>query len=549
MNIWVCSELNDIFKNSKPSAHESKEYEIDMARNEGESFQIGVFADEKALEEVKIEVVKLDDSLKCDINCMGFVKFPKNSIRAGHKILRGLAPFEAPEILLNSSVFSVPLYESRSAIITIWSSEDTRPGVYTLELSVVCGESKQNIFAKITVYNVNVPKTEDSVYQQGSWANLDDEKSLELIFKIKRYSDEYWTLNENYAKQLYKERQTYMVFRMEELLLEDCSIDESGNCHFNFESFDRYAKIYMDILKPRMLCGMHLLHRDWAVNPMPDHSFNQRGLMTWVYEKNSDGKVVIVYKSPSDPAAIAFHISHFTALHNHLKEKGWDKLWVQYVADEIDSDIQYEQTLFYYKLVHKYMPGARTQDACRRESISYFGRELDIHTPISWMHNDTYEAYDEINNNGTEVWQYTCLQPQFNYMGRIGDYHLMGNRLLHWYSFKFNLKGYLHYAWNTWRCSERFDSPEENASCFSSFPCDAWIVYPDRENLSALWSIRGVGNRDSAEDFEIMHIASQKDPESVQMIVSLLLSSAEDYTLNEFMLKSARKELLKIAQA
>ena len=243
----------------------------------------------------------------------------------------------------------------------------------------------------------------------------------------------------------------------------------------------------------------------------------------------------------------AFHHQLFAALATHLREKGWNRIWVQHVADEIDNDIHYQQTLAIYRLFHHYLPEGRTIDAVRRESPYAFGRELDIHVPLLWHHDMAPAAYAALQGEGSEVWQYTCLQPQFEYLSRLGDYPLSSTRLLGWYNFRHGLTGFLHYAWNNYGpCVKRWD-PYADACCFGSFPCDAFIVYPDREGLTVLESVRSEAQRDGFEDYELLCLAAEKAPDTVRRLAQLMVTAADDAVRNPEFLLALRVRLLQIA--
>ena len=154
-------------------------------------------------------------------------------------------------------------------------------------------------------------------------------------------------------------------------------------------------------------------------------------------------------------------------------------------------------------------------------------------------------AYAALQGEGSEVWQYTCLQPQFEYLSRLGDYPLSSTRLLGWYNFRHGLTGFLHYAWNNYDpCVKRWD-PYADACCFGSFPCDAFIVYPDREGLTVLESVRSEAQRDGFEDYELLCLAAEKAPDTVRRLAQLMVTAADDAVRNpEFLLALDRKSVV-----
>jgi len=547
--VYVINPLEDIFPDSPPGT--KRHYDLHLARGEEEGFLVGIRAGEHP-------VIGLSAHVECDApgvswnaKHIGLVPFSKNTIHIGSRSIRAKAPGLLPEYYMNDEKADIPANESRGIYISAVTQADTETGSYSGIVKLSGEGFAEEISFTITIHNVTIPSPSQSSFTYVNWTKLLFPENAREIYGIDIYSEEYWTYVKNCAKILKRQRQNMINIDLQHILLYNLGQDSDGQLIFDYTMFDRFAEIMLneEYLGAKYLCGMHLLARDWMLDPVPNCSWNQRPLIGWIFEKQPDGSFRQVWKPASDPSVERFHRQLFSSLSKHLIEKGWDSKWAQHVADEIDNDIHYQQTLAVYQLIHQYMPNARTIDAVRRESPYTFGRELDIHVPLLWHYDMAPFAYDAINDGKTEVWQYTCLQPQFDYLSRLGDYPLISTRLLGWYNFKHGLRGFLHYAWNNYNvCRQRFN-PFADASCFNSFPCDAFIVYPDRNNLTVLESVRSTAMRDSFEDYELLLLASKKHPDTVKRLVQTVINTADDFVRNTDFLMELRVRLLEIASS
>lgn len=545
IQLFTTGPLEDIFPDTLPTGRER--YDLHMARNEGEGFVIGV-RPEQPLRELTARVVGDLPGITVAVHAIGLVPFSKNTIHIGSRSIRAKAPGVIPEFF-DDLPLSVPAGESRGLYVAARTAADTPVGRYEASVRLSAGDWEGEVPFSVTVYDVTLPKPRDSAMTYVCWTQLLKPDNAREVYGLEPWSEAYWNYVRNCAVILKNERQNMINIDLEDVLKEGLSQDENGELVFDFTLFDRFAEIMLDkrYMDAKYLCGMHLMARDWFLDMPPGTSWSQRPLVAWVFEKQEDGSFRQVWKAASDPAVEAFHNRLFSTLGDHLREKGWDGIWFQHVADEIDNDIHYQQARAVYRLIHRYIPAARTIDAVRRESPYTFGRELDIHVPLLWHHDMAPQAYAALQNDRTEVWQYTCLQPQFEYLSRLGDYPLAATRLLGWYNYRCNLTGFLHYAWNNYNpCVKRYD-PYADASCFRSFPCDAFIVYPDKERLTVRESVRSEAQRDAFEDYELWRLAEQKAPDAVRRLVETAVPFADEYTRNPTFLMALREQLLILA--
>ncbi len=146
----------------------------------------------------------------------------------------------------------------------------------------------------------------------------------------------------------------------------------------------------------------------------------------------------------SNERAQQFYVDFFTSLKQHLKEKGWEGSYLQYIADEpTSSNVQsYVEIARFVKQVY---PEIKIIEATHSKDLEDI---VDIYVPQLDFMNKDYDFYNNINKNseGKEAWFYTCLSPKGEYANRFIELPLLKTRYIHWLNFKYNIPGYLHWG-------------------------------------------------------------------------------------------------------
>lgn len=560
---WFTGALEDVFMDTRPYHFSPVTGRIDMARNEGESIQLAVRTECPVQVTVKVQPFAEENAPRIESGLVHFAFASAQSYDIGRKAIRGKTPCEFPEYINPLETVDLAEGEARSFFITAWTQADTKPGEYCTTIHMTAGDCAWEIPLTVRVRDVLIPSAIESDYSYTCWLSMTtktppqpgrDRKDIQInekIFGIKNYSEEFWKLAENYARALKRHRQDVITVPFHDLLVEEMQIDDNGNYIFDFTLFDRYVEIFLKHGAFRYLEGYHLFFRDFTFHPPKPGEWSLSSIVCWVFEKGDDGKVKIGWRQFEDPETERHLRQLLGGLYAHLKEKGWDKMWLQHVSDEMTSDLQLNQTRWGYEIVHECMPGARTIDAVSGRSIEFFGTELDIHVPILYAFESAKEEMVAFAaaNPSVEMWNYTCMLPHQDYLSRLGDYKLICTRLLHWYNYKWNATGYLHWAWNTWGCGMvRWDPFADTSTIDKGYPTDGWLVFPDRENLDVWETTRSHANRDGLEDRELLRLAAQKDPEAVKMLMDVMLVDARDYDTDPNTFMRIREKLLDIAE-
>ena len=84
------------------------------------------------------------------------------------------------------------------------------------------------------------------------------------------------------------------------------------------------------------------------------------------------------------------------------------------------------------------------------QTAGLLGEACDIWVPQLGRFDKDFDAIREHVGKGGEAWYYTCLYPRGRHLNRLIDYPLVKTRLLHWFNFRHDFTGYLHWGGNHW---------------------------------------------------------------------------------------------------
>lgn len=560
---WFTGALEDVFRDTEPFHFSPMSGYIDMAKNEGESIQLAVRSENEV--QVRVEVLPFEQEGAPRIEC-GLIHFAfasEQSYDIGKKAIRRETPCDFPEYIRPVQTVELTAGEARGFFITAWTAPDTEPTEYSTIIRLTVGELSWDIPLVVRVRDVLIPSATKSDYSYTCWLNMIGmtpaqkcldrffERQNEIVYGIKNYSEEFWTLAANFARAMKRQRQDVLTVPIHELLLQGLRLDENGKYLFDYTQFDRFIETFLNNGAFRYLEGYHLFSRDFTFNPPLPGEWSLTDIVCWVYEPDEKGDMHIAWRLVTDPDAERHLRDMLGSLYTHLKKKGWDQMWLQHVADEMTSDIQLQETLWGYKTVHECMPGVRTIDAVSGRSIEFFGDQLNIHVPILYEFEDAHHemVVYASEHDTVEMWNYTCMLPHQDYLSRLGDYKLICTRLLHWYNFKYGATGYLHWGWNIWAVGKIANKPfEDTCTLDGGYATDAWVVFPDVENLDVWETVRTHANRDGLEDRELLRIAMQRNPDAVSMLLNVMLVNSKDYDIDPNTFMRIRTELLNIAE-
>ena len=573
--LWLTNPLDDVFstsfKEEDSQFNRRTDFKIEVAKNARESVQLAIRNGAVAMLDTSVQVRIPTEAINCGITfeCGAVRLIPalRETVCTHKRTMRTNLPGLLPESIEPAPI-KIPEYTTRSFFITAETNENTIPGDYSFEI-IVSYIDRTNYTPEeivyplnIRVYDVTLPSTEKSTYNHAQWVNFcgyspDPEDVMlaetnEKIYGIKNFSEEWFTLVENLAKQMKKERINVVFVPLFSLLNRDIKFDSNGKYIFDFTLFDRFLDTFMEYGSIKYFIGCHLLKQSHQVPGKLSHDYEKTAkeskLVTWIFEENRELEN-FAWKFLDDDAAWKHLEMLIRALYAHLEEIGIEDRWIQCVSDECEGEERLAGVRKVYNKIHEWAPNFKTADATHDTSLENYGTSLDIHIPQLDVHEFNLEKYQEFQRKtDCEVWTYTCLHPKFGYLNRLDDLQLIATRLLHWYNYLFGATGYLNWAWNLWCYCDEYYSPFSNCSA-SHHPLDAWEVLPDVDNLNIFETIRSRQDASGIEDYELLTICDAIDHEQTKMLASILIARANDFTLDTNTFFRVRSTLFQIVNS
>ncbi|MBI3922017.1 MAG: DUF4091 domain-containing protein, partial [Armatimonadetes bacterium] len=334
---------------------------------------------------------------------------------------------------------------------------------------------------KLTVFGETLPRKRNFGFT--SWFSPGD---LAKQYGVRVWSEDFWELLPAYAQNLVEHRQTTILTPMN---LIQVARQPSGDLSFDFDRFDRWARIFFDagILT---IEGKEMGHR---VGPWtsPEMSFHQ----VPIYQPEP------TIRRRLRPLANKLVLrAFFKALENHLERRGWIDRFVMHVSDE-PTRYNVESWRGMSRFLHANAPRIRRIEANQTTDLD---GDVEISVPqLDCLDRSLDKYLMKRRKYGNELWFYSCMYPNGTYANRLIDYPLIKTRMLPWIAARYGLTGYLHWGYNYWS-----DKPFENVERSGLPPGDSFVVYPG--NRRPLNSLRWEMFREGIEDYECLRMLQQQ---------------------------------------
>jgi hypothetical protein len=432
-----------------------------------------------------------------------------------------------PDPIIDTPFIDVNADYTQPIWVSINVPKNTPSGEYNGQLTVRGRMNDKNMELhvpfSIHVYPVTI---DSSSLWVTNWFYF-DERKLKLMNKgdsVVPYSDKYWELLKVIAKKMADYDQNVVL--ISPLSLAKYSLND-GQYNIDFSHFDKYVEIFRQAGALKRIEGGHIGSRmgDWNT------SFG-----VTVPIVNTDTTIFETH-AISDQVSQNFYKQFVQALMAHLKEKGWDKIYMQHIADE-PTDQNYQSYIDIASFFKKLAPGIPVIDAIGTKKLNNI---LNIWVPILDVLDKDYDYFEGRQSKGDEVWTYTCVGPQRNYANRFIELPLIKTRILHWINFRYNITGYLHWGFNYWNEHPFDETVQPNMELPGG---DSYIVYPEYEKLYS--SIRLETMRDGIMDYELLKMLSQKHPDKAKEICSQIVYSFDEYNTDIKDFREKRKMILEL---
>lgn len=518
---WPVDSLVQVFPDDTPGTNRAPAQAWLVPRNGHASVQFAVRSG-TPLEELEI-LVKLGGGLRTEVRRVGYVPVRSNPKGTPPDEVVRRAPGRFPDPLFEGTAFRVEANETTAFWITVQAPPSASPGVYKGEAVFRSGKRRlASARFHVQVGKAVVPR---QTLKVTNWFNLDEQ------VLAKYYGpDHYWDVLANIARVMGEHRQNVIltpVFSLTEARLDGHSLI------YDFSKLDRFIELFTKAGAADLIEGEHLMGRASGYD-------SPLKLPAFVVE---NGAVTRMTLDPDDPRVEAHLNSFLPALFAHLKEKGWLARYVQHVLDEAHG-AEPPVYLRYVKIIRRNLPGVPTIDAID-QTAGLLGEACDIWVPQLGKFDDGFDAIREHVKKGGQAWYYTCLFPQSRHLNRFIDYPLLKTRLLHWFNYRYDLTGFLHWGGNYWD-ADPFGNAEpalENGA--EVLPAgDAFITYPWREQNSIHSSIRLEAMREGIEDYELLRALEAPDPAKARRLAGTAIPGLTDYLRDVAAFRRLQAELV-----
>jgi hypothetical protein len=383
---------------------------------------------------------------------------------------------------------------------------------------------------RLRIVSATVP--EERSLKVTNWMLYND-KVAQQFYGVSAYSPEGWQLLENLGRVMAEHRQNVVLTPTLDLVRP--RLEQNGQ-QYDFSLFDKWVETFRKAGAIGYIEGGHLIGRAGGY----DAPLEVPVLRVVAGEARREAL------PPGDPRVGEFLASFLPALNAHLEEKGWKKIYYQHILDEAHGaePAVYERIA---KIVRRHLPDVPVLDAVDADHMpEVLQKNCDIWVPQLGRFDGQMDQIERRIQGGREVWFYTCLYPQQRYLNRLLDYPLLKVRLLHWLNFRLNLAGYLHWGWNWWTPEPMLATQpiiNENQTLLPAG--DAFIVYPDRENLTVHSSIRLEAMNEGIEDYELLRLLKRRNPMEAESSARATITSFTDYLRDPVKFREIERRLLK----
>jgi len=390
------------------------------------------------------------------------------------------APAKFPDYLMAEKQMNINNGAYQSIWLTINIPETAEAGTYTGKVTVKSVQGEQSLPVFLTVYPLTLPAERHlnivEWYGTGGfskWHGIQE-----------KYSNEWFAMLRKYADNMVAHRQNSFKVTMDVI---DIQKSKSGQLEFDFSQFDQIAQVFWNTGKmDYMETGFLAMRGEKGWN---DSNFRWKDITV----KNSEtGEQVTMTGKEVIPSLVS-------AFESHLRNKGWlNKTWF-HIQDEpaLHNALSWHE---FSSFIHQYAPDLIRMDAIETES-AYVLDEIEIAVPKVDAFASWYDTYKKAQQEGVKLWFYTVGTIQGSLLpSKTIDMPLMKSRIMHWYNYKYDATGYLHWGWNSWT--------ENPYQAVGQHIGDGWHVYPVKDGV--LNSLRWEQMRNGIQDYEYCWMLENK---------------------------------------
>ncbi|MBN2594185.1 MAG: DUF4091 domain-containing protein [Sedimentisphaerales bacterium] len=482
---FAVSDLVRIFEDGYNCPEPQDSLEIFGIRNEYVSAQCVIKANQD-LQNVTVSLSTLKNttsssSIPADVitwNFVGSIPIEQNTPKYRKTDIIRAAPAQFPDYLAEDREVSVKKGSYKAVYLTIKVPRNAEAGDYKGDVTIKTDKADISLPLHLTVYPLTLPDERHLMVTE--WFTTGYFKKFHDIDASD--SQRFFEMLRVYAENMAEHRQN--VFRVS-LDLITCKQAADGSMKFDFSKFDKWADTFWET------GCMNLLETGFVARfGEGGWSSNEILLRDFRVQTESTGERITV-------PGREFLPQFLPAFENHLREKGWFEKTIFHIADE-PSNHNVMDWREASEFIHQNAPALRRIDAI--ETTHCFDR-LEIWVPKLDHFATWHDIFKGAQNQGYELWFYTVgIFQNGSYPNKTVDVPLIESRILHWLNYRFGLKGYLHWGFNSWT-DDPFTAPGKHRG-------DGWHVYPKKDGL--INSMRWEQMRNGIQDYEYLWMLEDK---------------------------------------
>ena len=528
LSAWVVDPLIKVFPGDLPGSQENMRRSRLLPRNGHASVQIALRSRGR-ISDLRV-AVELPPGIRSQVRRVGYVPVGSNPPDTPYDEVVRAAPALYPDPLLEDFPFTLPAAETTAVWITLYAPSGTTPGEYMGRVQFASGDRILTTASfNVRVMAATVP--ERQTLKVTNWLTLGREY-LRQYFPLDGDPESYWKLVGNIGRVMADHRQNVLLTPVFSLVKPAL---QNGRIRYDFTDLDLWVDVFEKAGLIGTIEGGHLLGRSSGYDsPMVIPAYVVEG-----------GRVVQKRLMPGDPRAEQFLDGFLGALNEHLTAKRWRDRYIQHIHDEPHGN---EGPIYarYAAIIRRNLPAIPTIDAVSlQQDIRFFTDVCDIWVPVLGSFDALLPLMRTHVEKGGEGWFYTCIFPQGRHLNRFIDYPLLKVRLLHWFNFRHNLTGFLHWGGNHWPPKPFLNvQPVLNDNTTLLPAGDHAIIYPNPAGHSVLSSIRLEAMREGIEDYELLVALSGKDAAKAAALAQTAIPNVSDYLRDVGRFRDLERQLL-----
>ena len=482
---------------------------LHAARNEFESMQAVVFAVSADLQAVQMKPGTLISRDRGRLFPGRVTLYNVENVACvagpGTRVLPGNV---YPDPLRPHQPFSMKAGERRAVWVECEIPEGTHPGVYEGQIGVEWnGAERDRVVFTIHVYPCSLPRT----HALATPFVISPSRVAEY-HGLTLGTPAYYDMVERYRLFSVKHRLDWLYYdgpdAMQQTLYPEC-VYTNSRFVWDFDAFDEKVARYMQE-------GMNAFAVGFSWGHLPVVVDGQGRRLTGLSAMSASEI------APATRDAFRDALARYA---EHLKAKGWFGRAYCYVADEPTAD-HFPAIEWQGRMLLDADPEWRTMVTAvvpqLRDVFKIWCPNLAFLDPTQIEH--------EIQK-GQDIWWYVCsgrYHPNY-YI----DYEAIDPRIHFWLTYRYGLKGVLYWRVNHWT-----GNPFVRAENFG----DGYIFYPGPDG--PLPSVRSMMIRDGIDDYDLLTLLQEMNPESDLLDVSPVCRSTDDYTHDPAVLDAHRVRVL-----